>query len=201
MSNPRLILSRKRISLDGFSLIELLVVVAIVVILIVITLPSMRSISSGTNLTGAAEDLSGVVNLARQRASTFNRQVAIRFFRSGVDRPFKSYQIWEQKDSENPLSWTSIERMRQLPTGVVVTNSLTYSPILEVPGYQGVTNGLNYSEILFLPSGSVVARGNATVTLIQESGPTSGGPVAGLPPNFATVAIEPINARPVIYRP
>jgi uncharacterized protein (TIGR02596 family) len=182
-------------------LIELLVVIAIIMILTVITLPSMRSISSGTNLTGAAEDMAAVVNLARQRAGTFNRQVAIRFFRDSASKPFPSYQLWEQKDSANPDSWTSIERLRRLPTGVVVTNSGTYSPILEVATYQGTTNGMSYSDILFLPSGSIVAQTNASVTLVQEAGPSGGGTVSGLPPNFATIAIEPMNARPTIYRP
>jgi uncharacterized protein (TIGR02596 family) len=185
----------------AFSLIELLVVMAIIIMLTVITLPSMRSISSGTNLTGAAEDMAAVVNLARQRAGTFNRQVAIRFFRDTSSKPFTSYQLWEQKDSANPDSWTSIERVRHLPTGVVVTNSATYSPILEVATYQGTTNGMSFSDILFLPSGSIVAQTNATVTLVQAVGPATTGVVSGLPPNFATIAIESMNARPMIYRP
>lgn len=185
----------------AFSLIELLVVIAIIIVLTAITLPSMRSISSGTNLTGAAEDMAAVVNLARQRASTFNRQVAMRFFRDNSSKPFTSYQLWEQKDSANLASWVSIERVRRLPTGVVVTNSSIYSPILEVATYQGTTNSQSYTDILFLPSGSIVAQTNATVTLVQEVGPATGGVVSGLPPNFATIAIEPMNARPMIYRP
>ncbi len=186
---------------SAFSLIELLVVISIIIILTVVTLPSMRSISSGTNLTGASEDMAAVVNLACQRARTFNRQVAIRFFRENSSAPFTSYQLWEQKDSAYPASWTSIERVRRFPLGVVVTNSSTYSPILEVTTYQGTTNGQSYTDILFLPSGSVVAQTNATVTLVQEAGPLKDGTVSGLPPNFATIAIEPVNARPMIYRP
>jgi hypothetical protein len=29
----------------------------------------------------------------------------------------------------------------------------------------------------------------------------TGGVVTGLPPNFAVIAIEPVNGRPSVYRP
>jgi len=186
----------------AFSLIELLVVVAIITILFVLVVPAMRSISTGTHITGASEELAGLINQARQRASTFNRQVAIRFFREGdASTPFDRYQLWEQKESSDPNSWTSIERMRRLPMGIVVTNSSTFSPVLELSEYQGTTNSMSYSEILFLPSGSLVAQTNTFITLVSRTGSSSGGIVSGLPPNFATIVIEPMNARPAIYRP
>lgn len=185
-------------SISGFSLIELLVVIAIIVILAVIALPAIRGISGGTGLTSAAEEFVGAANLARQRASTFNRQVAIRFWKEGSN--YTSYQIWEQKHSAFTNSWRAVERERKFQVGVVVMNHGTNSSMLT--RFTGTTNGRDYAQVLFTPAGALVASTNQTaVSFIQANGPQSGGIVPGLPPNFATVVIDPLNGIPRLYRP
>jgi len=187
-----------RLPLSAFSLIELLVVIAIIMILASLMVPAMKNISGGTNLTGAAEEMSAVVNLARQRAGTFNRQVAIRFWKDGDN--YRSYQIWEQKDSAFTNSWAAIERERKLPQGIVITNNIEYSSLLT--RNPGTTNSRDYADALVTPAGALVAASDKTaVTLVPEFGPQGGGVISGLPPNFATIVIEPINAIPKIYRP
>jgi len=182
----------------AFSLLELLVVIAIIGTLSVMLAPAMRGISGGTNLTAASEEFVGTVNLARQRASTFNRQVAIRFWKDGNN--FRSYQLWEQKDLADMNSWQAVEKIKTFPTGVVATNDATFSSLLT--RNTGTTNGKDYADVLLTPSGSLVASQSQTaVTFVPEFGPTSGGVVSGLPPNFATVAIDPINTIPRVYRP
>lgn len=186
----------------AFSLIELLVVVAIIGILSALIAPAMRSVSAGSSLTGASEELSGVVSLARQRASTHNRQVAIRFWMDGTN--FRSFQIWEQTDSANRASWAAAERERRLPTGIVITNSPTLSPLLK---NSRQTNGRTYADALFLPSGALVATADVVespskrityLTIVPERGPSGAG---ALPANYAMISIEPFNARPTIHRP
>jgi uncharacterized protein (TIGR02596 family) len=182
----------------AFSLLELLVVIAIIGILSVMLAPAMRGISGGTNLTAASEEFVGTVNLARQRASTFNRQVAIRFWKD--ENNFRSYQLWEQKELADMNSWQAVDKIKNLPTGVVATNHAQFSSLLT--RNTGTTNGKTYADVLLTPSGALVASANQTaVTFVPEFGPSSGGVVSDLPPNFATVAIDPINTIPRVYRP
>ena len=189
----------------AFSLVELLMVIAIILLLAVFTLPSIRGISGGINLTGSGEEIVSMVNLARQRASTFNREVALRFFRTDSSAPFTAYQLWEQQNSADPASWVGLDNFQRLPAGIVVSGKAAFSPILNVASFQGqvMMSGSNmlYSDVLFLPSGSIAAQTEVAFTLVMEHAPTTGGIVPGLPSNFATISIEPINARPVIYRP
>lgn len=193
---------RLRLLSPGFTLVELMVVMGVILVLMTLLIPSMKSISGSTNLTSVTEEFAAKVNLARQRASTFNRQVAIRFWKQGASGPYRSYQLWEQVDSADPASWQPVERIRVLPNDVVITENTSYSTLLGRFPLATHTDGRRYTEALFTPAGSLVASSTQTaVTFIPDPKPAATGSISGLPPNFGVVSIQPMNAIPTIYRP
>lgn len=64
----------------AFSLIELLAVIALLAVLAVLVAPSVRGISSATELTVSAATVVDTLNLARQTALSANRPVEVRFY-------------------------------------------------------------------------------------------------------------------------
>jgi len=182
-------------------LIELLVVIAIMMVMASLLIPAFKNITGGFNITSAAEELAGTINLARQRATASSHNTSIRFYRDGsASGPFKSYQIWEQADMTDPSSWNSKDKEQKLAQGLIASADTNFSPLLNLTSK--TTNGRTYAEFYLTPNGSVaVPKDKAFLTIHSETDPKTGGAVAGLPPNFATVSIEPFNGRSRVYRP
>ena len=68
---------------NGFTILELMVVVAILAILAVIAVPGMFSRNSQARLKGAANNLIGDLQMAKSRAVTVNAIVVIEFTANG----------------------------------------------------------------------------------------------------------------------
>ena len=97
---------------EGFSLFELLVVVAIIAVVSTIVAPHVMGWRSSAKLRGAADNLMSDLEMAKIRAVKENSFVAILFnpggYRIFVDRA----NLWTQ-DADEPLL-----KERQLPAGV-----------------------------------------------------------------------------------
>ena len=97
---------------EGFSLFELLVVVAIIGVVSTIAAPHVISWRSSAKLRGAADNLMADLEMAKIRAVKENSFVAILFNPGGyivfVDRA----NLWT-RDADEPLL-----RERQLPAGI-----------------------------------------------------------------------------------
>jgi type IV fimbrial biogenesis protein FimT len=99
---------------SGFSLFEILTVIAITAILATIAVPNMMAWRHDANLRGAVENLRGDLQLAKLKAVQENGSVTLLFSDNG-------YQVFI--DGANPGVLDSGERLlrnRQLPAGVSI---------------------------------------------------------------------------------
>jgi prepilin-type N-terminal cleavage/methylation domain-containing protein len=71
----------------GFSLIELLVVMALIGLLVALTIPAMNSIKGAGNVTKAAYDIAGALEQARAYAMANNTYTWVGFFEEDASQP------------------------------------------------------------------------------------------------------------------
>src|SRR5262245_55515667 len=74
-------------SVRGFTLLELLIVIAIVGLLLVLLAPAFTTIKSGTDVTSAAYTIKGVLDTARTYAKTNNTYTWVGFLEENVANP------------------------------------------------------------------------------------------------------------------
>jgi len=67
-------------SREGFTLVEMLVVLAIIAILSVLALPSIKGVLGSMDMKGAVNIVTSQLELARQTATTRNTQVEVRIY-------------------------------------------------------------------------------------------------------------------------
>ena len=97
---------------DGFSLFELLVVVAIIAVVSTIVAPHIMGWRSSAKLRGAADNLMSDLEMAKIRAVKENNFVAILFNPAGYRVFIDKANFWT-RDADEPLL-----KERRLPAGV-----------------------------------------------------------------------------------
>jgi prepilin-type N-terminal cleavage/methylation domain-containing protein len=138
---------------QGFTLLELLIVMAIMVILMTIAVASYGGIRRGAEIRGAVMALRTTLMLARQDAVTKKKSVTVQFVRGATAASPDSINVVSARFGQ--LTTNSVV---PLPMGVQLTNNLT--------------------AITFTPSGSVVGTGWQEIKIIERAG-ASGGAVQG----------------------
>ena len=184
----------------GFSLIELLVVVAIIGILIVITLPAISSVMQSTDLTRGGQVVADHVNLARQIASAQNSVVELRFIKLPDRAGYSAIQLWKADTNGG------MKPARALST---LPQSVTVAPNPPLPGFMSSlpsgtmpvgSASAPYAAIQIRPTGQVtpvLSMSNMFLAIV----PTAMATNSQLPPNYFLLQINPLTGVQLIYRP
>lgn len=184
----------------GFSLIELLTVVAILSLLLVMIIPSLNSLSDSNNLTMGGQVLADQINAARQTASARNRTVELRLIKQGTTAGYSAVQLWTAREGTNS---SPVSRVLPLAKNVVVAENANLSGILKTASTGSMNvGGTNtpYAAFQVQPSGLVVPvipMNASFMTLV----PLRVASTNSQPANYVTVQVNPITGSPLIYRP
>ena len=203
----------------GFTLIEMLVVIAIILILAVGLVPAASKLVRGYALTASADSLVGTLMLARQTALTRGASVQVRLYKlpdynqpetSGAPSTYRAIQCFVEGDatvtngtSSTPL--VPITRIVYLKSPATILNDTNRSTMLSL------TNSLvdrnmppfnqNYQYVSFRykPNGQTDLVDTAnTLTVVLQNDPVVNG---GFPLNFRTVRIGSPSGIVQSYRP
>lgn len=189
----------------GFSIVELLAVMAVVGILLALTVPAMTSLMESSNLTRAGQMMADQVNLARQIASARNTTVEIRLVRmEDASSGYEAIQLWTNDAAGNakPLGSLSLFPQSTSIAGntAVLSRMLSIGSDSTMPANSGAGSNKKYRSFQIRPNGLV------TPTLPMERCYLAvvGSRYAGdsqLPKNYVTVQINPQTGTPLVYRP
>jgi uncharacterized protein (TIGR02596 family) len=203
----------------GFSLVELLVVIGIIIALGAISVGAFQNITRSTQLNTGAQGLRDQLSAARQAALTRQQRVAFCLFsyaegKGGGETTFRAVQWFPW---ENDKGWSTAGATPfLLPSSTILNPSGQYSNLLTLTEPGGSTEAppipksftdqhtsVTMQWFSFLPDGSTTLDStlNWFVTLQPRKDPPTGGVVAGLPPNFITLGLDPVTGRLSVYRP
>ena len=198
----------------GFTLLELLVVMAIILILAAAVVPSLINLFRSSRLTNASLTLMDSLNFARQTALTNNCPVELRIYKTGeesnaADLQYRAFRLFTIDDVKGiqPLA-----NLKRFPNPVIISSGTQFSSLMTlISGTSGLPTDYPmpdktaYIAFQFRPSGGTSllpiegSGSNWFLTLLMENTPVSGA--SGLPANYFTIQIDPVTGRARSFRP
>jgi uncharacterized protein (TIGR02596 family) len=197
----------------GFSLLELLVVIAVIAIMAALAVSGFHSITGANSITSSADRIAAALDLARQSAMTKNKKIEVRFYEApalGWTNDFRAFQIFEIGDSG---SATPLTKSAALGTPTIIardtglstlllserekTNWTTNDPRISIPN---AGTGYVCRYLQFRPDGStdLPVDGKWHLTIVDAKAP---GSAAEPPANFACIWVEPVSGAVRVLRP
>lgn len=206
----------------GFTLVELLTVMAVMGILMVLTVPAVGPLIQSYNLNRAASLVTDEFTFARQSALTKNTDVEVRFYQIGLTvytpgTPFQAFRAYL------PAQALALDKISYLPGQAIISSqanphpdnpSTTFSPLLEyntfstvlstgtevLPG--GGTTQTAYVSFRFRATGGtnlVPVTSPWYLTLYSANAPINAS--TSLPGNYVTIQVDPASGSARTYRP
>ncbi len=216
---------------NGFSLVELVTVMAIISVLATLSMSGLASLSSSNHLNEATSVVQGQLELARQTAKTLNRSVQLRLYRNqnntaGVPS-IDSLQI--VVPAENPATEMDqpVEKPVLLPQNVIIADSAADLLLTSFSNSGPSSNPFNppppanYTNcyILTFSTTGAITTTNSTGALVSPSTNSStvywllslvpqnqyrakgGGATVGAIENYATFYLNSVNGTYSCTRP
>ena len=181
--------SRRR---AGFSLIELLVVVAILGLMVTLLVPALGSIVSGRNLELGGSQVVDSLSLARQIAMSRGRRV-----------------VWEMDAGTNGLyrimefksgTWQPASRIQTLPENIRPDSDTTKSTLFSDANAPCTNNFSNSTasvssvvSVTFRPDGTTLLRPDAVNSLLLKHTQTTN--------NWFIITVNGVTGKTQVYRP
>lgn len=207
----------------GFSLLEVIAVVAIMGVLMALTTTSFLDVTKSFKIAMAGQDVRNAIALARQEATSRNRPVEVRFCRHKDSAPVRFVQL---VGYETDGTLRILSRPTKLPEGACIDTDNTFSngnklsslftsknaaqgasssafisnanPLILLPEF-----GSSYQLFSFfiLPDGTSSLPWSTNQANALPSVTIRGDQNTGIPKNYATVQIDPANSRATLIRP
>lgn len=191
----------------GFSLLEILLVIAILVMLAVVALPAIGPVLTGSNLNRAGITATDSILRARQEAVSRNREVQVLFYNFSTPtsaQGWRGLQVVRVEQSSTGRLIVPASRIVLLPEGSVISSNTALSPLLFADAtLRGTTNlpaygATSYAGFRFRPNGSLSSEINLTNNFLTlQAASASGNP----PANYYTLQINPVTGKVTAYRP
>ena len=211
----------------GFTLLELLTVMAIMIIMMGLASPALTSIMKGSQLTQAGQTVTDQLALSQQTAIAKNHAVEVRLYQfsdsetpgeaaaNGKYRALQSFEILTS-GSAIPLG-----KCKRLPALIVIDSGSTLSTLISEAGKSTSTAlhvpsaasgselqvsipsvGMSYNSVAFRfrPDGSTELPSNQKWFLTLHS-LNDGDNLTKVPANFVTLQIDPANGHIRTFRP
>lgn len=200
-------------SKSGFTLVELLAVVAIIVALMALTIPAISPATKGVEITQSGSILAGELQAARLEAISRNRPVEVRFYENQAGDAYDRVGFLIIRDD---MAFTTFRSEFDLPDNLIIpkfAGAQDLVPLLDSTA-DGITSGTeerpngtanNYVAFRFRPDGSTTLDPDPDkewfLTIIHQN---DQGKTPNSNPrlnNFTSIQVEPLNGRIRVYRP
>jgi uncharacterized protein (TIGR02596 family) len=162
---------------NGFSLVELLAVIAVMGVLTTLSITGMASLMLSNHLNEATAVVQGQLELARQTAKTLNRSVQLRFFKdqnnTATAPSIDSLQIVVPAENSATEVDQPVEKPSLLPPGVIIADSTTDLGLTDFQSTSSTFKSFNpqppanYTDcyiLTFSPTGAITTT-NGTSTI------------------------------------
>ena len=194
--------------LRGFSLVEMLTVIAIIGLLAAIVVPAVSTMLEASKLNNAINQIADQITMARQIALAQSRRVEVRFYKLATSsEPTAAYRAIGTYLISETGSATPVVKVQEITSPIVISdnaaqNTVFRSSPVSYSGTEDLPRSANtpYFKFSFLPNGRTDfgAGDNPFLTLFNARRVASAGT---LPPNYAVLQVDAMTGNVRIFRP